>query len=428
MTKLYKFDSGLTLMYKKNTINKSTSIDISFDCGARCDGNLPGLSHFCEHMFFSGTDKLSKQEVTKRYFDFGIVNAYTSTDEVTFTASIISTKLADYLSVVQDMICDSQFDTNSIEEEKKVVIQEIVQDSDNYKSKAYDFERYGLYGLKHYANRTLGNTESVNSITRKDVKNYVKKYFVKNNCFITICSALSFSKVKNIVKKYFDAKMPSNNVKPLPYMQEKFVKGNNVQLHKEEIGKNFVTVFLKNSQTNLDVKHRILLDACSSIINGIGSGISKELRIENSLVYSVDAYYIINKVNSGFVIATETSKENIKPCLDIIFDYLAKLKQSGFTKEQFDKDQEKNEYYWQTRVISPSYLTRHLSNIRLYGRYVSVEEIYQEYKKITLDEINNFIKKCIAEAEVLVSVYGDADKKHVYTLKQIEKMIGGKLC
>ena len=49
-------------------------------------------------------------------------------------------------------------------------------------------------------------------------------------------------------KKYFDTKMPSNNIKPLPYMQEKFVKGNNVQLHKEEIGKNFVTVFLKNSQ------------------------------------------------------------------------------------------------------------------------------------------------------------------------------------
>ena len=60
MAKYYQFDSGLVLLYEKNNINKETNINIDFDCGARCDGKLPGLSHFVEHMFFSGTDKLSK--------------------------------------------------------------------------------------------------------------------------------------------------------------------------------------------------------------------------------------------------------------------------------------------------------------------------------------------------------------------------------
>ena len=67
MKKVFKFNSGLTLLYCKNKTNKSTVLNIEFGCGARCDGELAGLSHFCEHMFFTGTNKLNKQEVTKRY-------------------------------------------------------------------------------------------------------------------------------------------------------------------------------------------------------------------------------------------------------------------------------------------------------------------------------------------------------------------------
>ena len=89
MEKVYKFNSGLILYYTNNKINNATSIEISFDCGSRCDGDIPGLSHFCEHMFFTGTDKMSKLEVSKRYFDFIKVNAYTSTDDIVFTGNIM---------------------------------------------------------------------------------------------------------------------------------------------------------------------------------------------------------------------------------------------------------------------------------------------------------------------------------------------------
>ena len=428
MAKIYKFDSGLMLLYEKNKINKSTVIDIGFNCGSRCDGDLPGLSHFCEHMFFAGTDKLSKQEVAKRYFDLGNVNAFTSTEDIRFKGRLISSRLAEYLTAVQDMVCNSTFTASAVEEEKKIVIQEIVQDADNFPGRAYEFESYGLYGLKYYINRELGNAESVNSITSKDVKKYVKKYFVKNNCIISVCSALSFVKVKNTIKKYFDNKMPSNQIKPLPYREDKFVPGNNIQMHKDNIGKNFVTVFLKHDQKNLDIRHRVHMNMISNIISDFGNGISKELRIENSLVYSVRAYCIVDKVNSGLVISTEISKENIKPCLDIIFKYLIKLKNEGVSNGQFAKEINDNEYYWQTDVVTPSHLCRNLRNVLLFGKYISPKDMYEEYKKVSYEELNDFIKRFIQESEIMVSVYGDADKKDVYTLKQIEKIIGGKLC
>ena len=176
MAKYYKFDSGLTLLYDKNNINNSTSIDVTFDCGARCDGEKAGLSHFCEHMFFTGTDKLSKQDVTKRYIDFIKSNAYTNYSEIRFTGSVITKRLCDYLIAVQDMICNSTFTKRAIEEEKKIVIQEIVSDTDRHFRHAGRLSAYELYGLECFAKGVLGTAESVNSITSKDIKSYVKKY------------------------------------------------------------------------------------------------------------------------------------------------------------------------------------------------------------------------------------------------------------
>ena len=421
MAKIYKFESGLSLVYEKNNINKSTSIQVRFGCGSRCDGNIPGLSHFCEHMFFAGTNKLSKQQVVDRYFKFGNVNAYTNTEDIAFVGTIMSNKLAEYLTTVQDLVCNSAFAPDAIEEEKKIVIQEIVKDADNYPSRAYEFEHYGLYGLQHYKNGELGSEQSVSSITSKDVKKYVKKYFVKNNCSIFICSALSFDKVKRIVKKYFDSVMPSNNLKPFTYSENKFVKGNIIQQQKNNIGKNFVSVFLKVDEASVDVKSRAHLGMFSNIIGEFSTGITKELRLDNSLVYSAYSYYIINKTNSALIISTEISKENIKPCLDVIFKYINNLKLNGFTKELYDKEKDRNEYYWQTDVLSPRDICFNLKNIRLYGRYVSYKEIYEAYKKVSYEELNESVKDFINRSEILVSVYGDADKKDVYTLKQIEK-------
>lgn len=55
---------GGKLRYVKNNISKTTSVEIDFYCGARCE-KIPGLAHFTEHMFFTGTKDLNKEQVTK---------------------------------------------------------------------------------------------------------------------------------------------------------------------------------------------------------------------------------------------------------------------------------------------------------------------------------------------------------------------------
>ena len=216
MYKIFEYDNGLKLYYAKNNINKSTAVEISFDCGSRCDGDLPGLSHFCEHMFFTGTKTESKAEISKQYFDFIKVNAYTNTKEIFFTGEIFTNELKDYLNMVAKMITQSTFNSKAVEDEKKVVIQEIVKDNDKFAKKSSQFFSYLLLEDEYYKNGVLGSTKSVNKITSKDVKAYIKKYFVNNNCRVYICSPLSFNTVKKMVATCLGDKLKRNE--KLPYL------------------------------------------------------------------------------------------------------------------------------------------------------------------------------------------------------------------
>lgn len=423
MAKAYKFDSGLTLLYENNKINKATSIEIAFDCGSRCDGDLPGLSHFCEHMFFTGTKSLSKQQVTKRYFDFIKTNAYTNRDEIVFTGTIMTNKLDKYLLAVQDMICNSTFKPSAVEEEKKVVIQEIAHEVDKHAVHASKLRRYEYYKEDYLKHGVLGSKETVNKITSKDVKNYVKKYFVKNNCVITMCSHLSFNRAKALVKKYFDDLMPSNHLTPLPYMQNRLIDEENVKVYHRDIDKNFFSIIFKFSKPGPDLKYRCVLSGIANMIDDISLGLTKVLRIDNSLVYSINADYMINNVNSYLELLTEISRENIKPCLDIIVNYINNITQHGFSVEQFKEELEKEEYYWQTKVDKPSHVRDSLSRYRFYGDFVSDKDIHDMVHKLTLEDINNELNQIFKTAKIQVFIYGNADKKDVYTIKQIKNKL-----
>ena len=423
MEKVYKFNSGLTLYYTNNKINNATSIEISFDCGSRCDGDIPGLSHFCEHMFFTGTDKMSKLEVSKRYFDFIKVNAYTSTDDIVFTGNIMTSKLPQYLDAVYDMICNSEFSSKAVEDEKKIVIQEIVQSKDNYARKAEELLQTDLYKLDYYAKSVLGSIESVSKITNKDVKKYVKKYFVNNNCYISICSPLSFNKVKSVIKNFFEQKMTVNNLKPLPYREEKLLEGTEVNIHKADIEKSFLAIVFKSMHDGLDVKRKVALNIICNIIEDISDGLTKELRIDNGLIYSMGASYMVSKLNSFICVRTEISQENIKPCIDVIIDYIKKVAIEGFSKEQFNKELEIENYYWQTKIDSPNRMRENLMSYRFYQKFITDKTIHNIVKDIDLEYINEVAKELFTNPMVQVFVYGNIDKKDVYTLSQIQKKI-----
>ena len=105
--KKIKLLNGAWLYYVKNTISNVTAVEINFPSGSRSDGDKPGLAHFVEHMFFTGTDQYNKEQLFKKYYDFIDVNATTWPDKIAFVGKVFNKEFADYIDLVSHMITKS---------------------------------------------------------------------------------------------------------------------------------------------------------------------------------------------------------------------------------------------------------------------------------------------------------------------------------
>ena len=384
---------GGKLYYVKNTINESTAVDINFDCGSRYDW-VPGLAHFTEHMFFTGTDKLNKEEIAKKYFDFIDVNAGTSIRYINFNGQIFTKELADYLSTVAMMITESTFSQENVEKEIPVVQQEIARQKDKYKSHSMWLNDYLLFGNKEFKNTTLGSQKSVATITSEDVKTYVNKYFVANNLEVFVCTPYSLSKTKKLVVKNLVNKLPHiDDFKIDPYF---YYNAKNTNFHKVEtkdIPKSYIYInfLMKRNRWDFDFKRKfgLVLD----MLNDYSEGILNALRLKKSLVYGAgiqDAYYEENALTS---FSTECDKENVNEILKTLANYLKDLVKNGFTQAQLDKAKRLYEYGEATKEVRLKKLTGKLYQFKYYNKILKVKDAKKTIKKATLDEVNALFRE-----------------------------------
>lgn len=422
MSKVYKYETGAKLIYKKNDINSTTAIKIVFECGSRCDGELSGLAHFCEHMFFSGTKTENKQEITKQYFDFINVNAYTNSQEILFMGEIFTKELPDYLKLVAKMITQSTFSTANVESEKKVVLQEIVADSDDYGLKAVREFTYWLMDKDYYRKGVLGNEKSVKAITSKDVKNFVKKYFIANNCSVFVVSPMPFKKVKKLVEQELLSKLKvDNKFLPLPYDADKVVDTNIAELKNAKIDKNFLHIGFKVNLGTDNLKRLYTAYALCAIMSNTSQGVLKKLRLEKGLVYSAYIFLNDNKYDSALIFKTELGKANIKECIDIFADYIKELINNGISQERLEQYLRETKYYHESKVVSPKILINEIFNIKRFDRVVTDEERYKYRINVKKADIDALIKEIFNDTNIICSIYGDAKKTDVYTIKELKE-------
>jgi len=415
-------ENGAVLRYSRNKINKITNIEILFNCGAYKD-TIPGLAHFVEHMFFTGTKTMSKQEVSKLYFDFIGSNAHTTSKNISFTGKIFTKELKNYLSTVAMLITESTFTQDAIEKEKKVVCQEIARSEDRFGVKAGYFNDYNLTGLDCHKNTILGNEDSVNSIKSKDVKKFVKDYFVNENMEVYITTPMSFKKVKKLVEKELVGKLPTNpKFEQMPLFlptkdYEFFYK-----LETKDIDKCYLFVNFKSDLTYFDIEKKQKLNLMLDMVNETSEGIMKELRLEKSLIYGGGFYVTYNSDRSILGFETECNKKNVNEVIKTVKEYISKILTQGFALDLFNKVKRYSDYSEDSAEPRLSVKMNRLTQFKYYGKVLEPKQLKKIRKETTIDECNALFKEIFAEPQLSVSIYGDIEKKDLLTEKELKKI------
>ncbi len=421
--KQINLSKGGKLYYVKNNISKSTIVRIAFDCGSRCN-TIPGLAHFVEHMFFSGTKTMSRSEINKKYFDFIGTNAATTSGDIYFDANIFTKEFEEYVKTVAMMITESTFKQKEVDKEIGVVQQEIAKYKDKYNMLAGNKNRLNLTDQDFYENYgALGTEKSVASIKTKDVKAFVKKYFVANNLYVYVSSPMSQRKVKSIVEKQLVDKLSfDEKFEKLPFFVNYVSKPYFYQHEHSDIGKNYIHINFVHDHNIYDFNFRAKAALVMDMMNDFATGVMKMLREEKSLVYSGGfSNAIKNDKESVTTFNTECASKNVNAVIETVAEYFGKVAKEGFTLDQLKQAKRMAKYNQETKEPRVYRLISKLTDFETYGRILK-KEISSIMKKTTLEECNQMFKEMFFGKNISISVYGNIKKEDLISEKRFNQL------
>jgi len=207
MIKFEKFvlDNGLRVIVHEDKSTPMAVLDVMYDVGARDeDPQQTGFAHLFEHLMFGGSINIPSYDESLQMAG-GENNAYTTNDLTNYYLQLPAENLETAFWLESDRMLSLAFDENSLEVQRKVVVEEF---KEHYINKPYGDVWHKMRALAYkvhpYKWMTIGKELShVENAKLQDVKNFFFKHYTPANAILTVAGNVSSEKVKQLAGKWF---------------------------------------------------------------------------------------------------------------------------------------------------------------------------------------------------------------------------------
>jgi len=396
--------------------NDKMTIQIRINVGSRDeDKSVSGISHLLEHMFFQGSKKYpSSKDIQQSIYECGgIFNATTDMNKTIYYIKASNSCIEESLDIISDSLYNSLFDETKLENEKKVVINEL----NDMLSKPKSLSSLGLQEIMFKNTRLekniAGDIESIKNITSDMLKNYINTYY-KNNIIVSLTSPLNVNKGYELIEKYFN-KLPQYEVKNIPniikdkkrifYPDILFKKtAKSIKYIKDDSEQSFITMSFPSFKYKEYHKNYYMIIISEILTGWKQSKLYKILREDYGLLYSIKSGNVSFEDLGYFYIkfSTKNNKEIVNRCINLILDTLFNL-YKNITKEEFYSSKSHMIENIKLKKDEPYYLNS------LYTR-----DFYYLDKIYTLDDKIKTIEKI--QLKNLKNISEEVFKKELYCI------------
>lgn len=374
---------------KVATVKKDTQM-ICIHCGIKIgsiyeDESQKGISHFIEHMLFKGTRSRNNEQINICLENLGgEYDAYTDTTNTVYSIAALDDELEHSLEILSDMLINSVFPKEELEKEREVVLAEIRSSKDDIED--YSFKKVNEFAFDKSPLKydTIGDEKTVKKFKRQDIVEFYNKYYVPNNCYISIVSPFKHDKVLSAVYKYFEM------WKFKQFKRNEIIIEDNIPIKKVSYRKNIeqstiVYAFTFNNITrDQELVLRILNYKFGESANSI---LFRKLREEKGLAYDIYTDLTLQKYIKILYIYTAVADENIEEALKTINFCINEIK-----NEQISFD---NDTIWHMKKVLKTAIAFTLEDSIDIGSYVLRQIINDEdvFKFINDIEKLKYVKK-----------------------------------
>ncbi|MEP2025129.1 MAG: pitrilysin family protein [Reichenbachiella sp.] len=306
----FTLDNGLQVVVHEDHSTKVAVLNVLYNVGSRDeDENKTGFAHLFEHLMFGGSVNIPSYDEPLQKVG-GENNAFTTPDYTNYYISIPSNNLETAFWLESDRMLSLAFDPQSLEVQRKVVIEEFKQ---RYLDQPYGDAWLNLkpmaYKTHPYRWNTIGKEIShIEEATMEDVKAFFKKFYIPNNAILVVAGDVTLDQVKSMSEKWFGS-IPAGE----PYVRDLPQESLQIEHRSKTIdGKVPMNAFYRayHMPDRLHEKYHTI-DLLSDVLGrGKSSRLYTKLVKEKKLLNSISAS-ITGSIEAGLLVISGKLKDGV---------------------------------------------------------------------------------------------------------------------
>jgi predicted Zn-dependent peptidase len=401
--------SGVRILTEEMLGAPSVAVAASVAVGSRDEtGGHFGSTHFLEHLLFKGTERRSARDISIAFDSVGgSSNAATAKEYTSYYARVENAALPLALDLLLDMFSSARIDSHDFDVERTVILEELAMNEDDPEDVAHENLAEALLP-NHDLGRPIGGTvETINAVDRESVFTYYKTHYVPQNLVITVAGGVSHERVVELVEaelRRIGWTAPGSVSERRSQTQSAVSAPEQKRIIKKDVAQ--ANVLLGYQSLNASDPERFALGILSTVLGGgMSSRLYQEIREERGLAYSTYCYQQGYSDAGYFGVYAGTSEDNTKLVIELMQHEVEKIKAAGITSDELELALGNISGGLALRFESPlARMNRLLAAEIGTGEYLSISEVMDRFRSVTLGEIVSVANRVFSAEPTLVAV------------------------
>ncbi|HUT03779.1 MAG TPA: pitrilysin family protein [bacterium] len=405
----FVLDNGVTLLSERLEHVKSVSIAVWTSTTPPADWTRDaGVRHFIEHLVFKGTERRSAKDIARAIEGVGgVLDAWTDHEATTFSAKILDKHLGLGVDVLSDLVTAPRFLKRDIELERKVVLDEILRETNDPGSNAFDQYVKDAWPRHPSGMLILGTDQTVRGIDREKVVEYYEKHYVGKNMIVASSGHIDTDRFIEAATAAFGQLPPGNPSDEADFGPPTYMPKRTVYNRKFD----HINLCLGMKGLPYDNAYRYEFAVLDTLFGGgISSRLFQEIREKHGLCYSIGTFSIRRRDSGLFAIHSASAEASLRRLVKLIVQELRTLAQDGVTDEEII--QTKEQLKGGLMLALESTYARVMRLVRgqaYFGKVFSLDEICAGVDAVTKDSVNELVRLLFSDGELGITIVGNLD-------------------
>jgi len=399
--------NGLTVISQPLADRRTLSMGAWLRTGSRDEPRERlGITHFIEHMMFKGTGTRDARAIAASLESLGgHLDAFTSREQVCYTARVLSEHLPQAVDVVSDIVCRSRFDDVEIEREKGVIREEILSYEDNPEAKVSDQLSEQLWGDHALGRPILGTVETVSALTRDRLVEEVARRFRAEDIVVVAAGGLEHDRLVDEVARGFT--LPAGSPPPrdhVPAAHQPSVR------HEEcDLQQVYLSLGARGLPSGAPERHALRV-AETLLGGGMSSRLFQRIREDAGLAYFVSTSLDFLRDGGAIGIDLGVSPDKTREALQLLRDELDRLLEEGPGADEVEaaKMQIKGSVLMGQESVSSRMYHVARQELQL-GLQIPTEQQLEQLMAIGREEVAESLRRLVRPERFSLAVRGPAE-------------------